>query len=316
MIADGIWQPHLKPTERMHPLRARRSCVGELVQIDGSDHLWFEGRGARCTLLVAIDDATSRILAAMFVPVESGENDLTLFKAYFQLHGIPVSLYSDRHGIFKVNHKGCEERETQFSRIVEGLGIELIHAQTPQAKGRVERVFRTLQDRLVKEMRLATISNILDANHFLAKYLPTHNEKFSVAPASDADKHSPLMLTGKELDKALAFQYDRVVRNDYFISFFGERFELHTLNPAPYLRRQHVTVLKLLNGQILIEYQGNEILAESTTTNAMKYSGANSKTVNYIVDKILLDRNKQPPVAKPIPDVTQQAICFEGSPGP
>lgn len=160
MIAASIWTSNVAPTKRVHPLRERRSCVGELVQIDGSKHLWFENRGDYCVLLVAIDDATSKLLAALFVPVESAENYLQMFKKYFNKHGIPASLYSDKHGIFRVNAKGCEENETQFMRIVDGLGVQLIHANTPQAKGRVERVFSTLQDRLVKELRLAGISTI------------------------------------------------------------------------------------------------------------------------------------------------------------
>ena len=129
MIEERIWTPHIKPKERRHPLRTRRSCVGELVQIDGSKHLWFEGRGGYTVLLVAIDDATSTILSAHFVTVENAENYLRMFKAYFKEHGLPASLYSDKHGIFKVNAKGCEDNETQFKRIVEALGINLIHAR-------------------------------------------------------------------------------------------------------------------------------------------------------------------------------------------
>lgn len=126
MITARLWTPHLKAKQREHPLRERRSCIGALVQIDGSKHLWFEERGGYSVLLVAIDDASSKILSARFVPVENAENYLRMFKEYFKEHGFPASLYSNKHGIFRVNAQGCEDNETQFKRIVNGLGIELI----------------------------------------------------------------------------------------------------------------------------------------------------------------------------------------------
>jgi len=314
MISAGLWQPHLTPKKRQHLLRTRRSCVGELIQIDGSLHDWFEGRGEKCVLLIAIDDATSRILGARFAPVENTENYLCMFKDYFQTHGLPVSLYADKHAIFRVNHKGCEEHETQFSRIVKSLGIELIHANTPQAKGRVERVFQTLQDRLVKEMRLANICSIDDANHFLVQYLPIHNKKFSVLPASAEDKHTALSLSEEELDKALAFQYQRIVKNDYSISLFGQKIELHSQNPLPYLKRQYVDVLKLLNNKIFINFQGKSIHAELLCFNRPKCVDVSSKTLNSVVDHLVLDNNISREIAKDAPWMTQEAFSFETCP--
>jgi len=311
MISAECWEPHVKPKERKHPLRTRRSSIGELIQIDGSLHPWFENRNKKCTLLIAIDDASSRVLGALFAPVESGENYLHLFKEYFQEHGLPISLYSDKHGIFKVNQKGCEEHETQFSRIVEELDIKLIHAHTPQAKGRVERVFKTLQDRLVKEMRLANINNIDEGNRFLAEYLKKHNEKFSVPPASNVDKHRPLTLSEEALDKALAFKYERIVRNDYSISFLGERFKLCTENPAPYLRREYVDVLKMLNNKMIIRYKGSEINFELSHGEAHKYLSATAKTLNSIVDSMLSNEIAQPLAKQCVPEINQHSFHFE-----
>lgn len=319
MIKANIWIPHLTPTKRIHPLRERRSCVGELIQIDGSIHLWFEDRGDRCVLLAAIDDATSKLLAARFVPVESAENYLHMFKDYFNTHGIPASLYSDKHGIFKVNAKGCEENETQFMRIVDGLGIKLINANTPQAKGRVERVFKTLQDRLVKEFRLAGVSTIEDANVFLINYLPKHNKKFAVEPTSNTDQHKPLTLSPEDLDKELAFKHQRKVRNDYSISFCREKFDLYTNNPMPYLKGEYIDVLELLNKNIIIQFQGKDIQVKRRENKQPILSSANAKSINYVVDAVVLEQSEQnnsKSIDMPI-HLTfgiQQAFCFQEYP--
>ena len=313
MIESRIWTPHLKPKQRQHPLRERRSCVGELIQIDGSKHLWFEDRGGYTVLLVAIDDATSTILSARFVAVENAENYLRMFKDYFKEHGLPVSLYSDKHGIFKVNAKNCEDNETQFKRIVDALGIGLIHAHSPQAKGRVERVFQTLQDRLVKEFRLAGIDTIEGANAFLINYLPKHNERFGVLPASGIDKHIPLTLSEQALDKALAFKHKRQVRSDYSISYNSERFDLYTHNPMPYLKGQYVDVLELLDDELIIQFQGKEVYIKRREVKPVPTS-ASAKTINATVDAIL---QKPPRTIIPMNMVTssqQQAFAFSQLP--
>lgn len=319
MIKDGLWTPHIKPKKRNHPLRERRSCLGELVQIDGSKHLWFEERGEYSTLLAAIDDATSRILAARFVPVESAENYLHMFKDYFVQHGVPASLYTDKHGIFKVNARGCDDNETQFKRIVDGLGIQLINANTPQAKGRVERLFKTLQDRLVKELRIAGINTIDAANDFLLTYIPKHNHQFSVPPASDIDKHKPLALSEEELDKALSFKHQRQVRNDYSLSFRGNKFEVLTHNPMPYLRGQKVDILESLSGDLVIQFQGKELQKHRADSNSTNLSAASAKTINYVVDEIIESQLLSIPETTLLPDsdmycTQQQSFDFEQHP--
>ncbi len=167
MIAEGLWKPKKRKAARIHQRRPRRPCPGELVQIDGSPHDWFEGRGPCCTLIVFIDDATSKLMALHFVPAETTWAYLQTLRVYLAKYGRPVALYSDKHSIFRVNYPEREGELTQFTRALKTLDIEPIHANTPQAKGRVERANQTLQDRLVKELRLAGISDIEAANAFL-----------------------------------------------------------------------------------------------------------------------------------------------------
>src|SRR5487761_2735230 len=169
-IALGLWRPKKRRQARVFRLRERRPRFGELIQIDGSPHAWFEDRGPRCTLIVFIDDATSRLTALHFAPAETTRAYLEALRGHVLAHGRPLAFYSDRHGIFRVNAKDAAsgDGKTEFGRVAERLGIEPIHALTPQAKGRVERANQTLQDRLVKEMRLRGIATMAAA----AAYLP------------------------------------------------------------------------------------------------------------------------------------------------
>ena len=154
MMADGLWVDRRHRLPSPHQPRRRRDCLGELVQIDGSEHAWFENRGPTCTLLAFVDDATSRLMALRFVASESAFDYFRTTRTYLETHGKPVAFYSDKHNIFRVNNGEGGERVTQFGRALEALNIDIICANSPQAKGRVERAFGTLQDRLVKELRL------------------------------------------------------------------------------------------------------------------------------------------------------------------
>ena len=180
MIADGLWQSKPRRKARIHPRRPRRPGFGELVQIDGSPHDWFEGRAEPCTLIVFIDDATSRLLALRFVPAETTQAYMETLAEYLDQHGRPVALYSDKHSIFRVNHPQREGELTQFSRALKTLDIQSIHAHTPQAKGRVEKANQTLQDRLVKEMRLQGICDQDTANAFVPTFIRQYNARFAV----------------------------------------------------------------------------------------------------------------------------------------
>ncbi len=184
-IGLKLWRPKTRRAKRVFQLRERRSRFGELVQIDGSQHDWFEGRGPRCTLIVFIDDATGRLTSLRFAPVESGLAYLEALRDQVLTHGCPLAFYSDRHGIFRVNAKDAQsgDGKTEFGRVPERLEIGLINALTPQAKGRVERANQTLQDRLVKEMRLRNLCSIAEAQAYLPEFILEWNEKFGVEPS-------------------------------------------------------------------------------------------------------------------------------------
>lgn len=213
--------------------RERRSCVGELVQLDGSDHDWFEGRGPRCVLILYIDDATSRLLYGEFVDVEDTLTLLATTGAYLGRQGRPMAFYVDKDSIYKVNRQATIEEElqdlhpiTQFTRAMAELGIEVICANTPQAKGRVERSFGTHQDRLVKELRLAGISDKEKANQFLwSTYLPAHDARFAVPPANTTDAHRPLLKTHR-LEEILSVRTERILANDYTLRFQNQFFQV------------------------------------------------------------------------------------------
>src|SRR5215218_7323068 len=194
MLADGLWRDRKQRLKPVHQPRYRRDCVGELVQIDGSEHGWFEDRGPPCTLLVFIDDATSRLMHLRFVPTESTFDYFAATRAYLERHGKPVAFYSDKHGVFRVNRKDAigGDGMTQFGRALHALNIDIICANSSQAKGRVERANGTLQDRLVKEMRLHGIDTVAAGNAFLPTFMAAHNARFAKAPFDERDLHRPL----------------------------------------------------------------------------------------------------------------------------
>ena len=232
MIEAGIWKPK-KHKVKHRAWRERRPCVGMLIQLDGSEHDWFEGRGPKCALLVYIDDATSRILHAEFVNVEDTLNLMRSTKTYLLRHGRNIAFYVDKDSIYNVNRQATIEEElrdihpiTQFTRAMGELGIEVILAHSPQAKGRVERGFDTHQDRLVKELRLAGISTMEAANKFLLEvYIPDHNERCACEPASPGDAHRPL-LKSHRLDEILSLRTERTVFNDFTVRFQNKFFQV------------------------------------------------------------------------------------------
>lgn len=225
MTKEGLWRPK-KSKPKHRKWRERRPCVGMLVQLDGSEHAWFEKRGPKCALLIFIDDATGKILYGRFITVENTENLMACAKAYLELNGRPVAVYVDKDSIYKINRQANIEEElrdetplSQFTRAMGELGIQMIFANSPQAKGRVERGFKTHQDRLVKELRLAGISDMASANKFLEKvYIPKHNAKFAVAPASPANAHKAL-LPAHKLDGILCVKLGRTLANDYTLRY-------------------------------------------------------------------------------------------------
>lgn len=238
MIEQGMHKPKIKK-KRAHPERARRPIRGELVQIDGSIHSWLEDRAGKACLIVFVDDATSEILAAKFVPHESFFAYGEVCKEYFGDIGVPVAFYSDRLSVFKVNSKN--EGITQFSRAVNTLGIELICANSPQAKGRVERTNKTLQDRLVKAMRLEGISDYDAANQYLPIFLKKYNQFFAVPPNIQRDGHKPLDPT-IDLDFIFSTHQVRIITKDLQIKFSGKTYRIITDRPAYALQGREVLI--------------------------------------------------------------------------
>ncbi len=189
MIRAGLWVPKKKRSRKIHPPRERRPQFGELIQIDGSPHDWFEGRAPRCTAIVFIDDATSTIVGLRFAPAETTWAYFTTLRATIEQYGRPLALYSDKHSIFRAPNGLNTKAQTQFGRALEELDIDLICANSPQAKGRVERANRTLQRRLVRELRLHGVNSIAQANAFLPSFVAEHNQRFAVAAASTVNAH-------------------------------------------------------------------------------------------------------------------------------
>jgi transposase len=270
LIHDGLWKPRRK-REKHRSRRLRRMCFGELVQADGSHHDWLEGRGAWLTLLVMIDDATSKAVAR-FYEAETTEGYMDLLGRYCRKHGRMVSLYTDRHSIFWEEGQEGRPVQTQFTRALAQLGIEWIPAYSPQAKGRVERFNGTAQDRLVKELRLAGACTLEAANAVLEKtFLPWFNRRCTVKAASPNDAHRPLQ-PGLNLAAILSVQESRTVANDYTIRYHNEVYQL--LPPAhPGLRGGKVIVENRLDGTRHIRFQG-KYLPFKAIASAAKGPGA------------------------------------------
>jgi transposase len=225
LLAAGLWQRR-RQRDPHRQRRPRRSCFGELVQMDTSIHDWAEGRGEAMVLLTMIDDATSRVLAR-FYPGDTVEAHLDLLGRWLEKYGRPKALYTDRHSIFVPQKKGRFDPEgaTQFGRALQELDIDLIKAYSPQAKGRVERSFGTAQDRWVKEMRLVKVKTIAKANELLERLVPDHNRRFSVPAAQASDAHRAVG-AGHRLAAILSIQHQRVVANDYTIRLENRLYQL------------------------------------------------------------------------------------------
>ena len=217
MRQAGIWMSRAE-RKRIQQPRHRREHVGELVQIDGSEHRWFEDRAAACTLLVFVDDATSRLMELRFVASESTFAYFEALKAYLRRHGKPVAFYSDKHSIFRVSNENAASGNgmTQFGRALSELNIEILCANTSQAKGRVERAHHTLQDRLVKELRLAGISTIEAANAFLPSFVANYNGRFAKPAARDQDFHRSVD-PRQDLDQILCWREQRQVSHQLVV---------------------------------------------------------------------------------------------------
>lgn len=262
LMAEGLWHPRrARPRSEHRSWRQRKAALGEMIQFDGSYEDWFEDRGECCCLLAAIDDATGSVLHTQFVADEGVFPVFAFWKGSIERLGVPRSIYVDRFSTYKMTQRVAVENpdlKTQFQRALEELRCEAIFAHSPQAKGRVERLFGTLQDRLIKELRLAGISTIAAANRFLADvFLPKFNARFAVAPASPANLHRPL--TARErghLDAIFSRQETRVVRNDWTVAHGNQWYQLTRHQPVTVCRKDTVTVEERLDGTIRFRLRG------------------------------------------------------------
>ncbi len=261
MIREGLWVSRGKKQPKIHQSRNRRDRKGELIQMDGSPHRWFGEDTNPCCLLAFIDDATSEIMHLKFVKSESSLTYFQALQEYFQKHGYPESFYSDRFSVFRINnhkegYKGLGV--TQIGRALKELQVDLICANSPQAKGRVERLFSTLQDRLVKELHLEGITGMECANKYLPKFIEKHNAKFSVPARNDENVHRGV-LSEKQIENALCFKEDRKLTKNLELSFAGQIVQIQTDRPTYAMRGARVLVIENLQGKMKIEYQGKEL---------------------------------------------------------
>jgi transposase len=251
---------HFQRRPRPHRAwRERKPHVGELLQLDGSHHNWFEGRGPRCVLMAYIDDASSRVLAR-FYAYEGTIPAMDSCRRYVTRYGLPLAIYADKHSTYQSSAAPTVDEQlagtlptSQFGRALGALGIALLPAHSPQAKGRVERLFKTFQDRLVKALRLADIATIEAANQLLATWLPSYNRRFTVPPAHAADVHRPSP-GSRELDRILCVQTSRTVRRDWTVAHQGHLYQLETP-----VRATQVVVEERLDGTRRITHQGHPL---------------------------------------------------------
>ena len=263
MTQAGLWTSRQQRRKRLHQPRNRRECFGELVQIDGSHHWWFENRGPKCALLVFIDDddATGRLLHLRFARSENTFDYFHAAKAYLQEWGKPLAFYSDKHGIFRTTHPSRMDRTsgfTQFGRALHELNIDIICANTPQAKGRVERANQTLQDRLVKELRLHDIDTIDTANSFVPGFIADFNARFGKEPRNPKDLHRPLA-AHENLDAALCHKEVRKLSRTLTLRYDKVLFILDPTPAAKRLAGQRVIVCDYPDGRLDVMHEGTTL---------------------------------------------------------
>lgn len=296
MIEDGLWKGKHRKAARIHQSRHRRSGLGEMIQIDGSHHDWFEGRAPKCCLLVFIDDATSRFMHLRFEDSETTMGYFRGIKSYVLMHGRPLSFYNDKHGIFRVNTAGVTDKlrgTTQLQRAMQELQINVIYAESPQAKGRVERSNQTLQDRLIKEMRLRGISDIEAANAYLPEFIAKYNAQFAVEINNLQDVHLPLGPLEEKLDMILSVHKTRILSNNLEFQYDNMIYKIKRHGTGYSFRKAAVTVCEQTDG-VLKVYKGSELLVyEVISKTRHKVEVADRKVVNTIVDKLVLERKRE-----------------------
>ena len=288
LLAGGLRSPRRRRASKRYRRRERYPQQGMLLQIDGSRHDWLQGRGPYLTLVGAVDDATGTVPFALFRQQEDAHGYMLMLKDIIDHHGVPLALYSDRHGIFQRSPKESESLEeqlrgrrdpTQLGRALKELDIRLILAHTPQAKGRIERIWGSFQDRLVSEMRLAGASTIEQANQVLWNFLPRYNQRFGVAPAQPGSAYRQLP-DGVCLDAVLCFKYIRTVANDNTVRFNGATIQLLADDHRASYARAKVEVHERLDGSIVVAYRGRTLAAEPAATEPVTLRARSGRRAN------------------------------------
>jgi hypothetical protein len=264
LLEAGDWKRSRKGRQHRQ-WRERKHHYGEMVQIDGSHHAWFEERGPGCVLMGYIDDATGKVFAR-FYDYEGSLPAMDSFKRYSKKYGLPMKVYLDKHTTYKSTARPTIQDEldqveplSQFERALKELGVEVVHAHSPQAKGRIERLFRTLQDRLVKEMRLRGIRTLEEANQFLEEYLPVYNRRFSVCPKGKDNFHRPLP-KGLVLDTILCIKTERSLRNDFTVAHNRKLYQIEDS-----VKASKVTVQERVDGSMIMTHQGRSLRFKEIT---------------------------------------------------
>lgn len=302
MLRAGLWKARRGAGIRTHAMRERRARRGELIQIDGSPHDWFEGRAPRCSLLVFIDDATSELMALRFVDTETTFGYMGALEQYILEHGLPAAIYSDRHSIFHVSRgdrQDASHAQTQFARALELLGIEGIQANSPQAKGRVERANQTLQDRLVKEMRLQDISSQEAANAWLPQFMRSLNRRFAVTPALPTDAHVPYAGTKTALRRILSIHTMRRLSSNLSCQLEGLLYQVQPADRGMALRGADVTIVTHPESATEMLWQGRVLSHTVSSKGIRQHAAVNGKDVNGKVDIALGRRTPPQPIGHP-----------------
>jgi len=312
MIQAGLWHSRRARRPVIHPLRERRARFGELVQIDGSPYAWFEDRAPACTLIVFIDDATGRLLELFFTEAESTFSYFQAAERYFKRLGKPIAFYSDKLSVFRVNQPTLRAGSgaTQFTRAMYQLGIEVICANTPQAKGRVERANGTLQDRLVKEMRLRGISGMAAGNAYAPEFIADFGARFAVAPRDPVDAHRPLLIQD-DLARILTVQETRVLSKNLTLNYQNAIYQIQTARPTYALRHTTVVVRENRHHEITIEYKGKPLAYTVVRPPMRRAEITSSKQIALKLDELAPSVKSRKPYIPP-PDHPWRQFQFGG----
>jgi hypothetical protein len=307
MIKNFIWKPSQIKRKVIHQMRERRSKYGELIQIDGSPHAWLENRGPKCTLIVFIDDATSRLLYLKFEEAETTWAYADGVKSSILQYGLPCAYYSDKHNIFRVNRSDALSGDgmTQFNKMIKDLNIALICANSPQAKGRVERSNRVLQDRLVKELRLNSISTIEEANAFLPSFMEKHNQRFAKTPKSPLNAHRELP-KDLDLDRIFRLRETRYLSKNLTFQYKNKLYQIKTSRSSYALRKARIDVLENKYREVIVEYKKQKLSYSIYEERSSQAEEVHSKELNSKLDNLLKKKykpTKRHPWKRPLPSI-------------